>query len=221
MLISIPNQNGFALRKSYGNDEFYQIHAEKYEKREYRIKENFELATSGAELSEIRRPGDHLTWKISLDTTHMNAPKTPDSVIEHSTFKLIGKPAADAAATVPYKIAADTFESCVLQYRYISPLSGDFFESIRTKLDQMTSEELKKLPEELRPPNYDGMIQNPRGAYHYRAELLDGGLCRLKCYDDQIAEWYAQWERRTPRLASSKKARLLIAVALNRMNLEG
>ena len=194
------NRNGVALRRL---DEFFQSHAEKYKKRNYRISglRSPDSRRSTSEIAEIRRPGDRLTWRIPFDTTGIEAPKTPDYVLEHSAFGFEQTKCDTDDFTLPYSITALTFEACVLRYRYTLPNCPDFFDSIQAKMDRLTFEELQKLPKTLRPRSYLRMIRNPWKLHRYRDGLFDRGTSRLTCYDEKIPAWYAEWERKTPRTA--------------------
>jgi len=181
--------------------ELSESHVEKYRKRKYRISK---LHTSDRrrlkpEIAQIRRVGDKWTWTIAFDSTGLKRPKTPDSVLEYSAFGF--ETQSTAFHSAPYALKAFPFEACVLQHQYTHPSCPDFFESIQAKLDQLTIEELHRLPERMRPSSYIQMIGYPRYLGCYRDELLVNGTSILKCYDDQIPQWYAEWEQHTPRAA--------------------
>lgn len=192
-------RHGVAVRNK---DNFYESHAEKYKRREYRISElqKSDRRRSKPEFARIRRAGDDLTWRIVFDTTGLDRPKTPDSILEYSTFGFVANTTAIRSG-VPYRLRAYPFEAYVLQYQYTRPDCPDFFESIQAKVDQLTMEELQRLPEILRPRSYLQMIANPVFLGLYRAELFVNGTSLLKCYDVQIPQWYTEWVEHTPRAA--------------------
>lgn len=72
------------------------------------------------------------------------------------------------------------------QYQYTRLACPDFLESFPAKMDQLTIEELQRLPEVLRPRNYLQMIETLRRLYLYKAELCIRGQNIRKCYNDQI-----------------------------------
>jgi len=193
------HRHGVAVRRK---DEFFESHAEKYKKRKYRISELHESDQRRLrpEFAQIRRAGDNSTWTIAFDTTGLERPKTPDSVLEYSTFGFITNSTAVSPA-VPYRLRAAPFGACVLQHQYTRAHCPDFLASIQAKIDQLTIEELQRLPEVLRPRSYLQMIGNPQHLDDYRAELFVNGTSILKCYDDQIPQSYAEWEQHTPRAA--------------------
>jgi len=193
------HRHGVAVRRQ---DEFFGRHVEKYKKRNYCISalHKSDQRRSKPEFAQIRRAGDNMTWTIAFGTTGLERPKTPDSVLEYSAFGFVRNSTA-VRSGVPYRLTSFTFKACVLQYQYTRSGCPDFFVSIRAKLDQLTIEELQRLPEVLRPRSYLQMIENPWRLDLYRAELFVNGTSLLKCYDDQIPQWYAEWEQHTPRAA--------------------
>lgn len=66
---------------------------------------------------------------------------------------------------------------------------------MQAKLDVLAVQELRQLPVDRRPPSYTSMLENGKYFDRFREELWDNGVPRLKCYDDQIPQWYADWER--------------------------
>lgn len=190
------HRHGVALRES----DWFKPHAEKYKNRGYGISElrrRQDPRRSPSEIAEIRRPGDRLTWKLAFDITDIERPKKPAYVLEHSAFGFEHH-VDPQDGELPYFINAQPFGACVLQHQYSRPNCNDFFRDIQTRLDRLTFEALQQLPTSMRPPSYRAMVRDPWNLQHYRDELLDDGICRLKCFDDQIPAWYAEWERQSP-----------------------
>ena len=172
----------------------------KYRQRSYSISilRRPDIPRYTSEIIEIRRPGDHLTWKLEFDTSGLGPPTTPDYVLEHCAFGFKRRSSCSDDA-VPYFISAATANACVLRHQYTRPNCPDFFSSVVPKFDHLTLEQLKRLPDAMRPPSYDRMIEKARDLDEYRDELFDNNTPRLECYDDDIPHMYAEWERRTPR----------------------
>lgn len=104
---------------------------------------------SGNQLN--RRVGDRDTWTISLDTTHVAPPATPDFVLEHVTFS-IRLPTKNVPFTwdgfykkLQYCIEADEVASHSLRYRYTS---GPIWTALRPMFKQDTLVQLAKLDHE-------------------------------------------------------------------------
>lgn len=60
----------------------------------------------------------------------------------------------------------------VFQYHCTRPDCSDFLERVQAKMNQLTIEELQRLPEELRPRSYLQTIENPRRLDLYKVELF-------------------------------------------------
>jgi len=195
-LSTFIHRHGVAIRRQ---DEFYESHAEKYTKRQYHISASRkpDQRRLKPEFAHIRRVGDNLTWTIAFWYNWLRTTKDADSVLEYSGFGFVTNSTAVRSA-VHYRLRALPCEARVLQHRYTRPDCPDFFESIQAKMDQSTIEELHKFPEILRPMSYNQMTESPRHLNLYRAELFVDGTSILKCYDDQIPKWYAEWEQHTP-----------------------
>lgn len=198
--------SGVALRDQ---DMYFDSHAEKYRGRQYPISvlEEVDKRRSLREMTQIRRPGDSLTWKVPFDTSGITPPAKPDFVFEHCSFGFVDKASSgddrrddEEYAPLPYCITAEDFESCVLKYHYTRPNHDDFFNGIKWTLDNLTRQELQKLPKERRPRCYDEMLENDWGLQYYRRQLTNrDGSYLLNFYDEKIPEWYADWEKSSSR----------------------
>ncbi|KAL9583902.1 MAG: hypothetical protein Q9212_002430 [Teloschistes hypoglaucus] len=192
-------RKGVVLKK---RDDVLQRFADKYEGRDYRLTEmeRYDKRRNTAEIAEIRRPGDRLTWSIPFDTAGIGPPKTPTFVLEHSAFGFERR-ASPPRECCTYAIIASPFESCVLRYQFTRPRHVDsndaatFFAKMQAKLDDLTVQELGRLPVDLRPPSDTLMRQERADLGRFREELFDNDIPRLSCHDDQIPQWYADWER--------------------------
>ena len=103
---------------------------------------------------EDRRLDDRWTWKVCFDETDVICPATPDSVLEHSTFKLRMRK-FDAPDPGYYNIEARKFNSLVLKYNYT--VAHDYFRSgfwlhiAGPRLEQLSLIDLCNIPSTSRP----------------------------------------------------------------------
>ena len=84
------------------------------------------------------------------------------------------------------------FEACVLKYKYLTWLVGDFWtDYLATELDDLPREELEKLFGEEKP--YFLRQPNPpsRGFYRFNSTFTEPATWTF--YDDQVPQWRKEW----------------------------
>ena len=128
------------------------------------LKDSFDTMTRS------RRVGDKYTWTIELDTTGVQAPKRPDSVLESTTFCLV-----ETSSTVPgntfrvshYKMGSQRFLTHpVLQHKFSVMNSSDHSRShyhdkiniLFKRLNERTVLELGMINKDTRPAQYDQIL---------------------------------------------------------------
>lgn len=145
-----------------------------------------------------RRVGDSKTWKITLDTTAIRNPQTPDSVIEYSRFGIFKSRSQPGTPIFEnrefYTINAAVFEACVLRYQYTYSPADDFWLfHIGSRLDSLTKIEIMKLepekrPAAFRPPHGDVTFFQHNGSFNKPPTWV--------YYDGFIPRWYRYWEEK-------------------------
>ncbi|KUJ18116.1 uncharacterized protein LY89DRAFT_684041 [Mollisia scopiformis] len=142
-----------------------------------------------------RRLGDSLAWKVPLEIEGVT-PGISGSVIEFSTFKVYKNNGRWLPPTEKdfesYLISFNKFESCALQYEYFftGPVDDDFWYSIRSKLEDLTVQQLSKLedhPLSLKTWEHGRLFK-------YAGDIHENTPEGWTYYDDEIPKWLNEWK---------------------------
>lgn len=127
--------------------------------------------------------GDSKTWKMRLDTRGVEPPAIPDYVLENDHFNITIGLNVDH-----YGIVALLIRSSVLKYQYTYGYGKRWFGFLRSKLDPLTTEELKKVNDR------DLLPFIRQHASHDSPEIMDlDKPVEWKYYDHMITEWHKEW----------------------------
>ncbi|KAI4248161.1 MAG: hypothetical protein LQ352_006006 [Teloschistes flavicans] len=210
---AIYPQPSFLRHKTYllrKMDDYNGQSLVKYDARGWRSQDVLwpeEEASHGCML-KLRRLDDQFTWKIPLDITDVVPAKTPDFVLEFTSWKLSKYTPGERSNELPfYRTYNDKFSALTLKYRYIfrdHPLTssggggdGRFWNDfLRPRIDRMTLLELHKIPAAKRSQ----LIEDTMKRYPDSLDILSNELTRcdisLPNYDHEIPGWFAEWERK-------------------------
>jgi hypothetical protein len=162
-----------------------------------RMSDNF-LTVSNANYMHSFRPRrrvvDRFTWMIPFDTTDVTKSDTPTFVLENSWFGIQGLPYASGSSQI-YCIRPMSFTSCVLKWAYCSAASDDFWHGyVRPRLNDLTIEEIMKLPKESRPARFRDLIARSQYACLEAFKKPEAWTY----YDHMIPVWAKEWEELNP-----------------------
>jgi hypothetical protein len=143
-----------------------------------------------------RRLADSNTWVVELDSTEVERPSTPDSVLEHACFTVTHadlkykyreyEGANRSFQPGPnFRIVCNAWRSPALQHICTSGDTlgnGGLWSDIGTKISEMTKKEIEKMEKKDRPRGY------PHYNYNFKKPLT------WTYYDDQIPQWCREWE---------------------------
>jgi len=151
-----------------------------------------EEATSSHPIQATRRVGDQFSWTITFNTSDVQKPDVPDTVLDHFCFSIKKMEPQTLGEVAYYSIQASLFISIVLKYEYTyiaefdSPL--DFFASfVAPRIQVLSRVELLKL-------GFEDVYNLDDRNLH----LLQGSFVippSWPYYDDQIATWYSTWQQ--------------------------
>ena len=193
--ISIFPLPSFIHHKTYllrGIDDRVAGELTKYSNRGWRTQPVLwpEEATSSHPIQATRRVGDKFSWTITFNTSDVQKPDVPDTVLDHLCFSL-RKGGSPYIGRVPhYDIKASLFISIVLKYEYtyIATIDSpfDFFASfVAPRIQVLSRVELLKLGIEEQPD--DTSLHGLQGTFVIPAWWT--------FYDDQIETWYSTWQQ--------------------------
>lgn len=181
-------------------DNYLSTLLEKYSRRGWRFQGEMwpEEVSAKQPIQVGRRIGDEFTWMIPFDTSNVNWSKTPDLVLEYSSFK-VGHGGPDGTN---YEVSATRFEAEVLRHQYLYG-APDWMKFLGKRVDELTILELYKLAPELRPAPFRGPLyrtdENDRYALY---RMTAGGFMRetgkpngWTYWDDEIPKWYQAWRQ--------------------------
>lgn len=102
-------------------DNYLSTLLEKYSRRGWRFQEAMwpEDESSNQPIQDTRRIGDEFTWMMPFDTSNVNWSKTPDFVVEYSSFGVNPNPWGEPSESSYYEISATLFAAEVLRHRYL------------------------------------------------------------------------------------------------------
>ncbi|KAL8976048.1 MAG: hypothetical protein Q9205_007875, partial [Flavoplaca limonia] len=147
-------------------------------------------------IRENRRIADKFTWLIPLDVRKVKSSKTPDAVLEYSTFGFrISRyrrwdPFIEEG-NFSYMIAALLYPCDALRYKYTYSLT-DWRAFMIYEATRLTRLELGKLKPSQRPPQYDRLL------YGKSSKLGHKSIENPECWtywDPEIPTWYHAWEK--------------------------
>lgn len=185
------------------DDRFARLMA-KYSRRGWRTIEIMwpEEIRHNHPIRKLRRLADQFTWTMTLDTRQVQSSKTPDYVLEYSSFEID----ADQVYVNPsfrngardrlgdpryYTISTCLFKAKTLSYHYVICNTSTLIFFLGERVDRSTLMELRKLEPSARPAGYDNMIA-------YVSHLYESSFDRPDTWtydDDRFPEWYRAWER--------------------------
>ena len=153
-----------------------------------------EEATSSHPIQATRRVGDKFSWTITFNTSDVQKPDVPDTVLDHLCFSINQQRPQSYKEVAYYSIRASLFISIVLKYEYTyiaevdSPF--DFFVSfVAPRIQVLSRVELLKLGFEDTGQHHDEQLWMLQGKFVIPPSWT--------FYDDQIATWYRTWQQQS------------------------
>lgn len=147
-------------------------------------------------IRENRRIGDQFTWQIPLDVRKVKSSKTPDAVLEYSTFGFrISRhrhwdPFIEEG-NVSYMIAALLYPCDALRYKYTYSLT-DWRAFMIYEATKLAKHELRKLKPSQRPLHYNHLLRE--GSSQFRHSSIEKPES-WTYWDSEIPNWYHVWEK--------------------------
>lgn len=141
-----------------------------------------------------RRIGDRASIVIPLELKDVRPVSTPDSAVEYAQFEVTTEPARPFRESYEnHQVRSDTLSSPAL--RSVHMYSSDsWYKFLVRRLERWTLCELSKLESEERPALF--AVEFPDSLH--LSDLQDVQLPDSWDYaDDQIPEWYSEWEQST------------------------